>query len=303
MRGLLTSLLIIPMLIANLGLAWWPNGHVILSKASVYSISESDMPEFFRNGEAMIAHCSADPQVLRSGPIHLRSTERPEHYCDYELLRGNKLPETRYEYIQLCNQLNVKPEKAGFLIYTVVEWTERLAVAFTEHRRYPNNPHIQQKCLVYAGILSHYAQDMSQPLHLTIHYNGRVDKNGSVISNKGIHYKVDAIIENLDLAPKKLATGLKIQPFENLMPSIITMSHARHKEVDRVYQLADQFPSENEKHPSLKPEVTNFVHHLSTLATQFTAQLYVTAWKISQNLEFPEWYGTDFTRNESGEPE
>ncbi|MEE3194179.1 MAG: hypothetical protein VX289_06630, partial [Candidatus Poribacteria bacterium] len=65
MRGLLTSLLIIPMLIANLGLAWWPNGHVILSKASVYSLSKSDMPEFFRNGEAMIAHCSADPQVLR----------------------------------------------------------------------------------------------------------------------------------------------------------------------------------------------------------------------------------------------
>ncbi|MEC8892850.1 MAG: hypothetical protein VX901_05955, partial [Candidatus Poribacteria bacterium] len=78
---------------------------------------------------------------------------------------------------------------------------------------------------------------------------------------------------------------------------------ARHKEVDKVYQLADQFPSENEKHPSLKPEVTNFVHHLSTLATQFTAQLYVTAWKTSKNLEFPEWYGTDFTRNESGEPE
>ena len=81
------------------------------------------------------------------------------------------------------------------------------------------------------------------------------------------------------------------------------MSHARHKEVDRVYQLADQFPSENEKHPSLEPEVTNFVHHLSKLATQFTAQLYVTAWEASEKLEFPEWYGTDFSRNESGKSE
>ncbi|HIC19206.1 TPA: hypothetical protein EYO77_13940 [Candidatus Poribacteria bacterium] len=301
MKRLFTSLLVILILIANLGLAWWPNGHVILSKASVYSLLESDMPEFFRTGEAMIAHCSVDPQILRSGPLHLRSTERPEHYCDYELLRGNKLPETRYEYIQLCNQLNVRPEKVGFLIYTVAEWTERLAVAFTEHRSYPNNPYIQQKCLVYAGILSHYAQDMSQPLHLTIHYNGRVDKNGSVTSNKGIHYKVDAIIENLDLNPKKLAADLEIQPFDNLMSSIITMSHARYREVDRVYQLADQFPPEKEKHPSLEPEVTNFVHHLATLATQFTAQLYVTAWKTSQDLKFPEWYGTDFTREESRE--
>ena len=303
MKMLSTNLSIILMLIANLGLTWWPNGHAILSKASVYSLLGSDIPEFFQNGEATIAHCSVDPDVFKSGPIQLRSTERPEHYCDYELLQGNELPETRYEYIQLCHQLNVKPEKAGFLIYTVAEWTERLAVAFTEHRRYPKNPHIQQKCLVYAGILSHYAQDMSQPLHLTIHYNGRVDENGSVISNKGIHYKVDAIIGNLDLAPKQLATNLEIQPFANLMPSIITMSHARHKEVDRVYQLADQFPSENEKHPSLEPEVTNFVHHLSKLATQFTAQLYVTAWEASEKLEFPEWYGTDFSRNESGKSE
>ena len=301
MKRYVTSLSIALTLITNLVFAWWPNGHVILSKASIYSLLESDMPKFFRNGGAMIAHCSADPQVFRSGPLHLRSTERPEHYCDYELLQGNKLPETRYEYIQLCNELNVRPEKAGFLIYAVAEWTERLTVAFTEHRHYPNNPHIQQKCLVYAGILSHYAQDMSQPLHLTIHYNGRVDKSGSVVSNKGIHYKVDAIIENLDLAPEKLAANLKIQPFDNLMSSIITMSHARHKEVNTVYQLADQFPSENEKHPSLKPEITNFVHHLATLSTQFTAQLYITAWKTSQDLKLPEWYGVGFTRNEYGE--
>ena len=35
--------------------AWWPEGHAIVTRAAVRSLGD-DMPGFFRDGEAMIAH-------------------------------------------------------------------------------------------------------------------------------------------------------------------------------------------------------------------------------------------------------
>ena len=55
-----------------------------------------------------------------------------------------------------------------------------LAVAFAEYRKWPDNPMIQHKCFLYAGFLAHYAQDMCQPLHLTINFDGLGNPTGHV---------------------------------------------------------------------------------------------------------------------------
>ena len=146
--------------------SWHDDEHVAVTSAAK-ALLPKDMPGFFVEGApGLAAHCSLDPDVFkrRSTP-QLRNAERPEHYLDYELIDKATLPKTRYEFIALCAKKGIDPSKVGLVPYAVIEWTQQLSLAFAEHRRWPDDPHIQAKCLVYAGLLSHYAADLCQPLH------------------------------------------------------------------------------------------------------------------------------------------
>ena len=157
-------------------------------------------------------------------------------------------------------------------------------MAFAEHRKWPNNSFIQSKCLVYAGFVAHYAQDMCQPLHLTIHFNGWKQPDGSVL-HKGIHEKVDALIENLELNPSDLAKDQMIQPLDDLMTGIVEEFHAGYSLLNRVYELGDKPPKDWER----VPEVVDFATERAREATRFTAALYLTAWELSDKIKLEGW--------------
>ena len=265
---------------------WWTNGHYVLTKAAVTALPEG-MPAFFRSGAGMVAHLSMDPDVSKNrGTPSLRGAEYPEHFLDREYLDGHDLPGSRYEFIKLCYDAGVRPEKVGLVPYALAEWTERLTVAFAEHRKWPENLAIQQKCLVYAGFLSHYAQDMCQPLHLTIHYNGRIGGDESV-AQKGIHSKIDGLIENLKMEPAALAKGQTVTPLEDLMPGILAEFEAGFALVDHVYELGPQIPAGPDENWKPVPEVAAFAADRSREAVRFTASLYLTAWRLSKGIELP----------------
>ena len=270
--------------------AWW--SHEVLTLAAVQALPET-IPAFFRAGEGMIAHCSVDPDVaqekLKVNELLEDGTD-PEHYHDLELLKGRPLPGDRYALVKLCAELEVGAKYVGFVSYAVAEWTQRLALAFAEHRVWPDNPHIQQKCLLYAGHLAHYSEDMCQPLHTTIHYNGRVNANGSS-PRTGIHYKIDGIVETLEVSPTELAQGQKIEPLEDLWASIVEVLDESHALVDRVYELEDRLPAPRDKDWKRVPEVVDFATERMRESVRFTAALYLTAWKLSEKVpaEFPTW--------------
>ena len=288
MKRFLFALCTISLVVGNAAWGWWGGGHDILTQAAVKALPE-ELPPFFREGESMIAHCSYDPDVSKNrGAPHLYAAEHSEHYLDFELLQGRPLPKTRPEFIQLCAELKLKPEKIGFVPYAVAEWTERLAVAFAEHREWPDNAMIQQKCMVYAGFVAHYAQDMCEPLHLTIHFNGKKQPDGSTV-HKGIHEKVDAVIEFLKLDPSDLARGQKVEPLEDVMSGIVKEFDNGYSLVDRVYELADHFPSTRGEEWTPMPEVVDFAKERAREATRFTAVLYVTAWELSKEINLPGW--------------
>ena len=267
---------------------WWSGGHGILTKAAVQALPD-DVPAFFRAGEGMIAHCVYDPDISKNrGAPHVRGAEHPEHYLDLELLQDKPLPKSRYEFTQLCAELGIKPDTVGFVPYALAEWTERLAVAFAEHRKWPNNPFIQSKCLVYAGFVAHYAQDMCQPLHLTIHFDGWKQTDGSVL-HKGIHEKVDGLIEYLPLDPSTLAKDQRIQPLDDLMAGIVEEFHGGYSLLNRVYELGDNLPSSRDKDWERVPEVVNFATERAREATRFTAALYLTAWELSGKIKLEGW--------------
>ena len=276
------------LLVGNTCRGWWSGGHGILTRAAVEAVPD-EIPEFFRSGGGMIAHCAFDPDVSKNrGTPVVASSEHSEHYIDLELLQGRSLPKNRYEFTQLCAEIGIRPEKVGLVPYAVAEWTERLAVAFAEHRKWPDNLFIQNKCMVYAGFLAHYAQDMCQPLHLTVDFNGRRQPDGALL-HKGIHEKVDALVEFLEMKPADLAEAQEIAPLDNLMTDISKSVESGYALVDRVYDLADSLPNTRDKEWTSVPEVIEFARERARESVRFTACLYLTAWRISKTVELPSW--------------
>ena len=284
MKRFCNILIVFSILLTTPAWAWWGGGHDILTQASIKALPE-EMPEFFRTAEKMVAHCAYDPDISkeRSTP-HARQSEYGEHYIDVELLKDHPIPEGREAHIKLCAELGLAPRTVGTLPYALAEWTERLALAFAEYRKWPDNPMIQYKCFLYAGFLAHYAQDMCQPLHLTIHFNGIVQEDGTRL-HAGIHEKVDSAIEMLKLDPTELAKGLHIETVGDLMPAIVKQVKAGFSLVDSVYELAEEW--KDLKNPT--PALVDFTNAQAREGVRWTASLYLTAWKLSENIKLPGW--------------
>lgn len=262
--------------------AWWGDTHALMTRAAVL-VLPPEVPAFFRAGAEMAAHVSFDPDIAKNrGAPHVRHAEHPEHFADIELLQGEELPDQRYEFVALCHTLGVAPEEVGFAPYAVAEYAERLAVAFAEHRKWPENEAVRVKCLVYAGFLAHYAGDIVQPLHATIHYNGRVGEDGSR-AGAGIHEKVDSLIERIGLTAEDLAEGVRARPVEGeLFAAVREQVLESNRQVDRVYELAGGLDPPGKA-------ARAFAAERGRRAAAFTASLYLTAWRMSEGIRLPSW--------------
>lgn len=286
MKRLLQLLILLLFALSSSVFAWWGGGHDILTQASIKALPD-ELPDFFisASGAAMIAHCAYDPDVSKNREMeHARAAEYGEHYFDLELIKDNPVPANRDAFIKLCAELNQDPRKVGYLPYAVAEWTERLAIAFAEYRKWPDNPIIQYKCYVYAGFLGHYAQDMCQPLHLTVHFDGIVQEDGTRLHG-GIHEKVDSSVEMLKLDPNKLAENQQVMTVGELFPAIVKQLKDGHKLVDNVYELVEEY--QKLKEPT--DELLEFTMDRSRESVRWTASLYLTAWQLSENIKLPGW--------------
>src|SRR5690606_37379874 len=140
----------------------------------------------------------------------------------------------------------VEPDKLGAAPYAIIEHAQRLALAFAEHRRWPDNEHIRAKCLLYAGLVAHYAQDLCMPLHTTIHYDGRVGPDGRS-PHSGVHAKIDALPGKLELDIDALRAAGAIEPFNDLFTGVVDTLNASHALVDRAYELEPHYPEVENK--------------------------------------------------------
>jgi len=291
MRKTITRLAILaPVFLASaVAFGWHDAGHQAATSLATAAAGDK-MPAFFAKGAETIAHCSLDPDTFTRpiAPPELHNAEESEHYFDLELLEGCEPPATRYEFIALCAARKLDPTKVGLLPYAVTEWTQRLAVALAEHRKWPDNPHIKAKCLVYAGILSHYAEDLCNPLHTTIHYDGRARKDGTS-PRTGIHLKTDALLGKVKSSSEELAKDLPVKRFERIFPAVLAELHRSHALVEKVYRLEDDLPALADPIEA-GSEVEKFAIERIRRSAAFTASLYVTAWRKSESIKIPDWH-------------
>lgn len=267
--------------------AWWPQGHSMIAAGAVRALPD-EVPIWFRAGEGQIAHDAQDPDVQKDRSLAIMTErEYPQHFFDWELVGMASLPPTRREFYADCARRGVSPFDVGELPYSLAEWTQRLTMDFAEARQFPGNAYIQNKALVTAGILSHYAGDATMPLHVTNDFNGRTKPDGSS-PKTGIHARVDSLIEKLNLTPAQLAKDQTIEPLPALWPAIEAQMRETYSHVAQTYALEAQLPLETgDYQPS--PAVEAFALERGRAASRFTAQLFLSAWRDSEKIKLPSW--------------
>jgi len=278
-------------LAAGRAFGWHQDGHARIVTLAVDAAADR-MPPFFAEQSSLIAHCSADPDVFKeSASTQLQRFERSEHYLDVELLGGAALPPVRSEFLALCAARGLEPEAVGFLPYTVAEWTQRLAMALAEHRRWPENPDIRSKACVYAGILAHYGADLCMPLHLTLYFDGKVMGADGAPLRTGIHAKVDALPGKLPDGWQALLAGAEPEPFGDLWTAVTGQVAESRSHIDAVYEMEPRLPAMGAPLGTDDDDavVRSFAAERTRVAANFLARLYLTAWRASEHQSLPFW--------------
>ncbi len=239
--------------------AWGREGHQMINSLAVTNLP-TDLPKFLTSPAAVaeITYLGPEPDRWRS-PMEpeLNAAQAPEHFIDLEYAdMVGKLPRRRFDYIaalyaaglnhpDLAREL--RPEKAGLLPYEAVEVFERLQAAMRAYRtlqsQNKDTAPVEQAIIFYAGWLGHYVADGSQPLHVTINYNGWVQKDNphNYINDHKIHWRfegpfVDRNIHAQDVEPLLTSVHVLNDPFDDF----VTYLRQTQTFVERVYQLDQQ---------------------------------------------------------------
>nr|MEA2798083.1 hypothetical protein [Phenylobacterium sp.] len=177
--------------------AWGSTGHRFIGEAAVHALP-GEVPAFLRTQQAAIdvGEYSREPDRSKGAGRAHDSDRDPGHFLDLSddgtALGGPKLsalPITRPEYDTALRAVGQDSWKAGYLPYSIIDRYEQLAKdlaywrvlsaaeanpAWKAHKAFftADRRRREQHILATIGELSHFVGDGSQPLHVTVHFNG-----------------------------------------------------------------------------------------------------------------------------------
>jgi peptidoglycan/xylan/chitin deacetylase (PgdA/CDA1 family) len=256
--------------------------------AAALSLPE-EVPAFLRRGRAALATYASDPDLFKNRRTpHLQRVESPDHYIDLEYFEGIELPEGRRNFERLCSEMGLDPYRTGTLPYAIHEHTDRLTIAFALWRAGPS-PSAEARVLYWAGVLSHYSTDAANPLHLTIHHNGRAREDGTS-PRSGIHNRMDGLPEYLAADSESLAALVEPAPLANTFRQTVARLVRWHDRVEEVYRLEPLLPPGQPGRRWEAPEIIReYGDRLMADAVDLTASLWLTAWERSAAIDLPSW--------------
>ena len=188
--------------------AWGNDGHRLINRLAASNLP-SEVPAFLHSETAVdeIEYLGPEPDRWRSpAEPELSSAQAPEHFIDLELADAlGPLPRNRLDFEAKVFAAGQRPEKIGLQPWVTNEVWERLKAALGEYRRLSeagqNTHDVEQATIFYAGWLGHYVADGSQPLHVTVQYNGWVGANpNGYTTAHAIHSQFESIFVAANLA-------------------------------------------------------------------------------------------------------
>ncbi|HUA07890.1 MAG TPA: hypothetical protein VMA98_01365 [Candidatus Acidoferrales bacterium] len=177
--------------------AWGAVGHVMINGLAAKSLPDT-LPAFVRSPEAIaeIAALGPEEDRIKDAGQSWDADNDPGHYLDIGddgtvagTVRLDALPKDMNDYAKALAAAGTDPYRAGFVPYTIMDGFERLRKDFAiwrvddylaTHATTPQGRAMFAKdralreglTLRDIGDWGHFVGDGSQPLHITIHYNG-----------------------------------------------------------------------------------------------------------------------------------
>jgi hypothetical protein len=194
--------------------AWGATGHRLVSTVGMQSLP-AFVPAFLRTPEAVTwaAELGREPDRSKgSGPSHDRDSD-PGHFVNLgdsglvaDVVPFNPLAPNREKYDSALREHGFDEYQVGFLPYSIIDgWQQirkdlaywradvaggRLAKKEEERAWYEQDRKIREMLTLRdIGYWSHFVGDASQPLHVSIHYNGwgNYPNPEAFTNDKGVH--------------------------------------------------------------------------------------------------------------------
>ncbi len=250
------AVIVMPLILTEQSLAWGVDGHRMINRLAVMNLP-NDVPAFLRNGEAldMIEYLGPEPDRWKSRAEEELGTESsPDHYIDLEWADlAGPLPHHRYDFVRALEKAQVQhpdlpltAEKVGMQPYAADEVWERLKAGMRAYRGLAavnaNTRPAETAILFYAGWLGHYVADGSQPLHVSIQFNGWTGVNPhGYTTDHTIHGLFESAYVSANVKPSDVAPLVRAVPAKLLGGDVFDdyVAYLRHTGslTERTYQI------------------------------------------------------------------
>ncbi len=251
--------------------AWGRDGHRMINRLAVENLP-AEVPAFLRNGNAadILEYEGPEPDQWRNrAEDELSNTQAADHFMDLEWADlagtpcaagspgcspdGMMLPKRRFDFIKALQAAQAKhpdlplsPDKVGLQPWQVEEVWERLKSDLRDYRKLnaenKDLSGIETIILFEAGWLGHYVADGSQPLHITINYNGWAEKqnpNGYTTEHR-IHSQFESVYVAANIKPAEVAplvAAAQPRTIDNEWTQYLDYVHHSNSLVEKTYQL------------------------------------------------------------------
>lgn len=281
---------------------WGARGHGLIQEVAVETLPKDSVPEFFTENKERLTDLASQPDRWKPTQLsYLRKASSLDHFLAYEQVKGIKLPADRYDFIAQVQEEGLSvpgaaPKFVGFLPYRVAELYQNLTLDFALWRKEgstlpegtPRREALEQNALYTAGLLGHYIEDASQPLHSTVHHDAwnTVAAGGNpkgFRTQRGLHREFETQLVNAKVDEEQVRE--RVAPLRRVEGDplewglgIVAESNSQ---VERLYTL--------EKNGELKASqpsaaAVDFMHDRMAVGAQNLRDLWHSAWLDSEKL-------------------
>jgi hypothetical protein len=254
--------------------AWGADGHRYIGELAVRHLPE-EMPAFLRTplAASQIGMLAQEPDISRGAGQPHDADRDPGHFVDVSddgsVLGGPKLtalPANRRDYDTALRAVGAEQYKAGFLPYQIMggwqqlvkdfalwrrdvaaqKYARKFAMTGAQKRGYAQAQALRQMLTLRdLGVWAHYVGDGSQPMHVSVHYNGWGEgpNPGGYVTTPGLHAKfesefVHAHVREADVEAR--FAGPYAAPSHDLQTRVHDYLSGSIPSLTRVYDLEKQ---------------------------------------------------------------
>lgn len=283
-------------------LAWGGKGHTIVSHVGAQMIAKQhQLPAFLTSPSAVfeIGYLGPEEDRLKGSGTAWDADNDPGHFLDVRddgtiagVVRLSDMPPSQEAYERALETANTDEYRQGYLPYSLLDGWEQLRMDFAYWRvdKGPVRALDQQLILRDIGMWSHFVGDASQPLHVTVHFNGwghYPNPNRYTQSSRTHEFFESAFVDRVanERAVERLVSAKSALPVPSSLLSQATVMHEIERYLQQTANTVPQLYAIDKRggFADASPEAVRFVDSRLAAGAQELRDLTLWAWEDSLN--------------------